>query len=357
MKKLNLAIIGQGRSGRNIHGKYYISAENDIFNVKYVVDADEHRRNASLERYQGCQVFADYRELLDKKDIDLVVNTSYSEMHYNITKDLLENGFNVMVEKPFARNQFECDDLIRIAKEKGLVLSVFQQTFFAPFYQDILRIINSGILGDILQVSIRYNSFSRRWDWQTLQKKMGGNAYNTGPHPIGIALGVLGFDDEAKVIYSKMATSKMSSGDYDDYFKMLLSAPNKPLVDIEINNTDGYTPYNVKLQGTKGCFKCNTVTYEYKYIVEGENPERPVQESFLQNDEGNPIYCSEKLIVHEESGNYNGTAFDIGTQKMYKDVYAAIVEGKELYVTADMAKKIIGVIETAHAQNHLPRKY
>lgn len=357
MKKLNLAIIGQGRSGRDIHGKYYISDKNDIFNVKYVVDADERRRNASLERYQGCQTLSDYRELFDKEDIDLVVNASFSEMHYNITKDLLTHGFNVLVEKPFARNQYECDDLIRIAKEKGLVLAVFQQTFFAPFYQDILRIIESGILGDILQVSIRYNGFSRRWDWQTLQKRMGGNAYNTGPHPIGIALGVLGFDDEVKVIYSKMATSKMSSGDYDDYCKMLLSAPNKPLVDIEINNTDGYTPYNVKLQGTKGCFKCNTVTYEYKYIVEGENPERPVVETFLQNDEGLPIYCGEKLIVHEEKGDYNGTAFDVGTQKMYEDVYAAITEGKELYVTADMAKKIIGVIETAHAQNHLPRKY
>lgn len=40
MKKLNLAIIGQGRSGKNIHGKYYISEDNKYYNVKYVVDAD-----------------------------------------------------------------------------------------------------------------------------------------------------------------------------------------------------------------------------------------------------------------------------------------------------------------------------
>ena len=129
------------------------------------------------------------------------------------------------------------------------------------------------------------------------------------------------------------------------------------ILDIEINNTDGYTPYNVKLQGTKGCFKCNTTTCEYKYIVEGENPDRPVQESFMQNAEGNPVYCGEKLIVHEIKCNYDGTAFDVGTAKMYEDVYKAIVEGKELYVTPEKAQKIIAVIETAHAQNHLPRKY
>lgn len=357
MRKLNLAIIGQGRSGKDIHGKFYISADNTLFNVKYVVDADEYRRGVSLERYPGCQVLCNYKELLEKKDIDLVVNATYSDMHYAITKELLENGFNVLVEKPFARSQYECDDLIRIAKEKGLVLAVFQQTFFAPFYQDMLRVIDSGVLGDILQLTIRYNVFARRWDWQTLQKRVGGNAYNTGPHPIGVALGVLGFDEDTKLVYSKMAHSEMSSGDYDDYCKMLLTAPGKPLVDIEINNTDGYSGNCFILQGTKGCFKCSTTSYEYKYIVDGENPERPVQESFMQNADGNPVYCGEKLIVHEEKGDYHGTAFDVGTKMLYEDVYKAIAEGKELYVTAEHARKIIAVIETAHAQNHLPRKY
>ena len=76
MKKLNLAIIGQGRSGKDIHGKYYISSDNELFNVKYVVDADEYRRQVSLERYPGCQVLADYHELIGKDDIDLVVNAS-----------------------------------------------------------------------------------------------------------------------------------------------------------------------------------------------------------------------------------------------------------------------------------------
>lgn len=357
MKKLNLAIIGQGRSGKDIHGRYYISPENTLFNVKYVVDGDEHRRNVSLERYPGCQVFSDYKELLDKEDIDLVVNSTYSDMHYSITKELLSNGFNVLVEKPFARNRYECDDLIRLAKEKGVLLAVFQQTFYAPFYQDILRIIESGVLGDILEVTVRYNGFARRWDWQTLQKRMGGNSYNTGPHPVGIALGILGFDDEARIVYSKLAHSEMSSGDYDDYCKIIIATPEKPIVDIEINNTDAYTPYNVKLQGTKGCYKTNTTTYEYKYIVDGENPERPVKDTFLQSEEGNPIYCSENLIVHEEKGDYNGTAFDVGTQKMYENIYGAIVNGDELYITAENTAKIIGVIETVHAANPLPRKF
>ena len=81
MKKLNLAIIGQGRSGRNIHGAYYLSERNQYYRVAYVVEADEARRAEAEARYEGCCGLADYRELFDKNDIDLVVNATYSEMH------------------------------------------------------------------------------------------------------------------------------------------------------------------------------------------------------------------------------------------------------------------------------------
>ena len=188
MNKKRLAIIGQGRSGRDIHGTFLKKDENTYFDVVAVVDADADRRKRAEEEYPGCKTYADYRELFDVQDIDLVVNASYSHLHYEITKDLLEHKFNVLVEKPFARNYYECDNLIRIAKENGVLLTVFQQTFYAPYYLAAKQVVDSGILGDILQVNVACNGFARRWDWQTLQMKMGGSVYNTGPHPIGIAL-------------------------------------------------------------------------------------------------------------------------------------------------------------------------
>ncbi len=356
MKKLNLAIIGQGRSGKNIHGNYYRSADNVYYDVKYVVDAEEFRRDVAEKIYPGCKTFADYHELFACDDIDLVVNSTYSEMHYPITKDLLLHGMNVLVEKPFARSRYECDELIKIAKEKGVTLAVFQQTFLAPFYVFAHDLVKSGKLGDIKQISIRYNSFSRRWDWQTLQKKCAGGVYNTGPHPIGIALGLLDFDENAKVVYSKLDTA-LTSGDSDDYAKILIAAPGKPLADIEINNTDAYSNYNVKIQGTKGTFKATPAAYEMTYIKDGENPERPVIETFLKNDAGDPVYCSEKLIKYTEAEKFNGTAFDVGTATLYKQLYYKITEGKEMDVTPEMAARIISVAETVHAENPLPLKF
>ena len=108
MNKYKIAIIGQGRSGRDIHGAFLKTEENVYFEVAAVVEADEFRREMARKEYPGCKVFADYQELFGETDLDLVVNASYSDMHYPITKDLLEHGFNVLVEKPFARNYYEC---------------------------------------------------------------------------------------------------------------------------------------------------------------------------------------------------------------------------------------------------------
>ena len=76
MKKLKLAVIGQGRSGKDIHGAYYLSERNTLWEVAYVVEEDEGRREAAKERYPGCQVLADYRELFAIDGIDLLVNAT-----------------------------------------------------------------------------------------------------------------------------------------------------------------------------------------------------------------------------------------------------------------------------------------
>lgn len=356
MKKLNLAIIGQGRSGKDIHGKYYLSERNEFYQVKYVVDADAHRRSVSKQIYEGCRTFESYEELFKLDDIDLVVNATYSEMHYSITKDLLLHGFNVLVEKPFARTRYECEDLIKTAKNMGVTLAVFQQTFYAPFYPFTKEVINSGKLGEIQQVSICYNNFARRWDWQTLQKKCAGGIYNTGPHPIGLGLGYLDFDNDSKVVYSKLGNC-LTSGDSDDYAKILITAPNKPLVDIEVSSIDAYSAFTVKVQGSRGTMKIAGNGYEITYIKDGENPERPVVETFLHDEKGNPIYCGEALEKHIETDKFNGTAFDVGTATLYKELYYKITEGTPMSVTPEMAAQVISVIETAHAQNPLPLKY
>ena len=356
MKKLNVAIIGQGRSGRNIHGHYFLSDANEFYTVKYIVDADAGRRAAAERDFEGVKTFADYHELFAFDDIDLVVNATYSDLHYPITLDCLEHGYNVLTEKPFGRTRYECEHQIRVAKEKGVVLAVFQQSFFAPYYTHAKAVAESGQLGDIKQVSVCFNAFSRRWDWQTLQKKCAGGLYNTGPHPVGLALGFLDFDKETRLAFSRLDRG-LTSGDGDDYAKLILTAPGKPVVDVEISSLDAYSPFTLKIQGSRGTLHTTISQYKMTWIVDGENPERPVIEGSLRDENGNPVYCREELIKHTEEGKHNGSAFDVGKQTLYRQLYYRITEGTPMAVTPEMATDVIGVISAAYEENRLDVRF
>ncbi len=356
MDKITLAIIGQGRSGRDIHGAFLRSDANTHFDVKYVVEKDPERREKAKREYPGCTVFEEYTSLLSCKDIDVIVNASYSEMHYPITRVLLENKFNVLVEKPFARTRFECEDLIRIAKENNVLLTVFHQSLLAPFYQKTKEVLDEGLIGKPKVINLRYNSLARRWDWQTLQKKVAGSVYNTGPHPIGIAMDLLEFDPDIRVAASFLDCA-LTSGDGEDIAKIILTAPGRPIVDIEINSVDPYTDYNLKIQGTRGTVKANGKICKVKYVVDGENPERPLEEDFLRGEDSKPLYCSESLVTHEEEYEISTSVFVAAVEGFYNNLYKALRGEGTLLVKPENIAQLIGIIETVHAQNPLPVKF
>ena len=355
MKKMKIAVIGQGRSGKDIHGKYFLSEDNQRVEVAYVIEAHEGRRKLAVKDY-GCIGLTDYKELYDKKDIDLVVNASFSQEHYQITKDLLQHGFNVLVEKPFGRTSYECMDLIQTAKEHNVIVAAFHQSLYAPSFKDIKNIIQSGKLGEVFQISLKYSGFARRWDWQTLQRCCAGSTFNSGPHPIGQALDLLDWDKNVKVEYCDLRTI-ITSGDAEDYSKIILSAPNKPTVDIEICSVDAYSDFVFKIYGSKGTLKATNQDYEMKTVDFEKLPPKPVVFEPLMDENFAPLYCEETLPIKEEKGKFNGSSFDTAVKEFYEMLYDTIMLGKPLAISPEMAMEVIRVIEICHAQKPLPVKY
>lgn len=357
MKKMNIAILGQGRSGRNIHGKFFRSDRNTLCSVVCIVETDPDRRERAKAEF-GCEVLSDYRELYGRTDIDLVVNATYSHDHYRISKDLLSHGLNVLSEKPFGRSYYECMDLILTAKNHGVTVAAFHQTLLNPAFLKIKEIIGSGKLGDILQINLKYSGFARRWDWQTLQSRCAGGLYNTGPHPVGQALDLLGWDPKARVAYSSLRTV-LTSGDGDDYAKVILTAEGKPTVDIEVISADAFSKdYVFKVYGSRGTLTATNSAYTVKYIPDlSAYPARPVITASLSDENGLPVYCSEKLSFTEESETIEGTSFDTAVHDFYEMLYRTIMEGEPLAIPPEHAAQVIAVIEACHAQNPLPVRF
>lgn len=352
MKKFKVAVIGYGRSGRDIH-KNIIDRLPDMFEIVAHVDADAERRDMiKAESKPEVEVLSDYTELFGKEnEIDFVVNASFSKEHAPISIDLLNHGFNVLSEKPTAYSSEKLKEIFDTAEKNGKFFFPYQQYRYSPAYKKIKEIVDSGVLGRLVQVRLSYGGFGRRWDWQTVQAYMAGSLFNTGPHPVDQGLDFMNFPEDVKVnaIFDRATTY----GDAEDYAKVILTAKDAPVVDIEVTSTNAYNDYTYLVQGTNGTLKGGEQTFKWKYFVTEEAPKQELTTVPLRNEKGEPIYCREALPFKEftweidkEAGidNDKGIAF-------YKSFYKKLTEGAPMLVTLDHIYKQIKIIEEAHRQN------
>lgn len=296
-KKIRVAIIGQGRSGRDIHA-FSLSQLKEQFEIVAVADKLEERlERAKLEL--NCDVYSDYHDLFKRNDLDLIINSTPSNYHFPITKEILEHGFNVLCEKPLARTAAEVDILIDTATRSGKLLAVYQQSRYAPAFIKIQEIIESGMIGRVVQVSIAYNNFARRWDWQTLKANNGGNLLNTGPHPVDQALQFFGSDVMPRV--TSIMDRANTAGDAEDFVKVILHGHGRPVIDVEISSCCAYPSFTYNVQGTNGGIKGSTTHLDWKYFKPEEAEELQLVRVPLVNEKNEPAYCREQLKWYEES--------------------------------------------------------
>ena len=106
-------------------------------------------REALRKAYPSIEVTDNIKAVLQRADIDAAIVATPAGLHFEHTKLLLEAGKHVFVEKPLALSVAEAEELVALAREKGLVLMV-GHTFL---YNDVVRwikdFIDSGELGDI----------------------------------------------------------------------------------------------------------------------------------------------------------------------------------------------------------------
>ena len=126
MKKLKCAVIGTGYLGK-FHAEKYASLPD--CELVAVVDINKEAALAVAEKH-GAKALTDYQVLLGEVDaVSIVVPTT---LHHLVSKDFLNAGAHVLVEKPITVTVAEADELITIAKQKNLILQVGHLERFNP---------------------------------------------------------------------------------------------------------------------------------------------------------------------------------------------------------------------------------
>jgi len=155
------------------------------------------------------EIYADYKELLQKACVDAAVITLPNFLHMESACLAAERGVDIFVEKPLARTAEECQSIVQSAKKNGVKLMVGFYQRFLDRNQVLKSMIDSGVLGDIEFITCELVSsgpFFHRFppkpvpEWWFDIKKVGGGALlDTCSHAIDLMRWLL--NDEASVQY------------------------------------------------------------------------------------------------------------------------------------------------------------
>lgn len=166
--------------------------------VKALVDANLEPATRLAQRYGIPTVVADYRELLDDPDIEVVHNCTPNHLHFPITRDLLEAGKHVLSEKPLAITAAEARALRDLAQARGRVTAVNFCYRYYPTVQEAAARVRTDQIGAVHTV---FGAYFQDWllyptdySWR-LDKSLSG-ASNTmadiGSHWLDLAQFVVG---------------------------------------------------------------------------------------------------------------------------------------------------------------------
>ena len=332
-------IVGLGRSGWFNHA-LTIQALPDQYTIVAATDPNPDRCREAAETF-GCRTHDSLSALLADDDVELVILATPSQLHCAQTKEALACGKHVVCEKPMADDSSQVQQMIDAARAADRVLTVFQNQRYMPSFMKVRQVIASGKLGRIVQIRIAIHNFGRRWDWQTLKEFSGGELNNTGSHFMDQAL--LLFGSAQPEIFCHLERT-LTSGDAEDHCKVILQAPDAPMIDMEISRSCAYGQDLWHVIGTRGGLSGTASQLSWKTVDFSTMPPRPVD----RNPTSDRSYNSEQLTWQEETWQKPD---DLPTTQscFYVDVYKTLRQNAPLAITPESVLRQIAVLERCHA--------
>src|SRR5690554_3592700 len=150
---IKCAVIGLGAiSGTHIEG--YLS-QGDRCKVVAISDMKQENLTRTIEQYKlEIACYTDYKEMLEKEEIDLVSICTPPGTHKEITIDCLRAGKHVLLEKPMAPSLEECDEMIAEAEKADKILSVVAQYRYTGQYYRLKELIESKNAGEMQHIAV-----------------------------------------------------------------------------------------------------------------------------------------------------------------------------------------------------------
>lgn len=234
-----LGIIGSGRIARRFvnEAKFVSRVElSAVFNINFE-EAKSFKNEFHLQH-----AYRDLEEFLNVVDAVYIASPHLS--HYEYIKTCLEAGKHVLCEIPFCLREDHAKEVFALAKAKKLVLLEASKTAFSPAFLHLVRIIKTGVIGDVVDVQASLSKLQNRSLREFEASQAGGSMTELAPLPLMAMIKLLGRGIQDMQFFS------MFENGVDVFTKGLFIYP-KAVATMTIGlgvKTEG----NLVVSGTKG---------------------------------------------------------------------------------------------------------
>ncbi len=143
---VNVGVIGCGRWGSEL---IRVFQESGRSSATAVCDTDIGRLNVIRGRFPAVETFTEWRELLTRDDLTLIVVATPLDSHWEIAREAIRHGKHVLVETPFTRDAEQAEELVELASRQGVLLAVNFTSLLSPEIQFVREMIETGELGEL----------------------------------------------------------------------------------------------------------------------------------------------------------------------------------------------------------------
>ncbi|AKP68246.1 oxidoreductase [Companilactobacillus ginsenosidimutans] len=337
---LKIAFIGFGKSANRYHLPYLnIRPDFELAMVYTRKPVDE----ALSKPYQenGTVFTTNLDDVLNNPQIDLVTICTPASTHYELAKSFILSNKSVIVEKPFVDSVEHAKELLSLGKERGVLVTPYQNRRFDGDFLAVKKVIEQGFLGDILEVESHIDYY-RPGTVNKPGTKEQGTFYGLGIHLMDRMVSLFGRPDS--VVYD-IRNNEVANA-VDNYFDVDLhyGTQNKIKVKAEFVVATDYPRFIV--HGTNGSF--------IKYGADQQ--ENDLKAGIMPGTDGfgedSPMYYG---VAKYRNSNGDWIEKQIKTPvgdygAFYDDVYETLINDKPKLVTDEQAITDIELLEAGFKQ-------
>ena len=330
---LNIAYIGNGKSTN----RYHIPFAQQIPEIQ--IKKIYQRNTSNWETIDGVTYVNDINEVYDDTSIELVVLSTPPKTHFSLAKEALLKGKNVLVEKPFTESVEEAEELFALAESKNLMIQCFQNRRFDSDFLTVQKVIESGVLGDLLEVEMHYDYYRPEVPESVVEySKPNSFVYTHACHTVDQVLSYFG---SPKSIQSDVR-QLLGQGRMNDYFDLDLFYDKSLKVSVKSSYFRLKERPSFVIYGKKGVFVKATKDRQEEHLKQFFMPTNQEFGIDLPEHYGTLTYLDDKGVYHEEKvisekGDYS---------LFYQALYNTLKKGAPQLVTKEQTIEQLKILNS-----------